>query len=127
MSKEEKNRLKKIIVILSVFLFVGGTLAIFLSATGTYLPCLFRKATGYLCPGCGATRMFLAVFRLDFVSAFKYNALLLISLPFIFYMLFEMGKNYVKNGSCIVSKGIERLAVVLIICFVIFGIVRNIL
>ncbi len=127
MSKEQKNRLKKAIVISSVFLFVGGMLAIFLSITDTYLPCVFRKATGYLCPGCGATRMFLAVFRLDFVSAFKYNALLLVSLPFIFYMLFGMGKNYVKNGGCSVSKGTERLAVVLIICFVIFGIARNIL
>lgn len=127
MPKEQKIRLKKIIMILTVFLFCGGALAIFLSLTGTYLPCLFREVTGYLCPGCGATRMFLSIFRLDFVAAFRYNAMLLISLPFIIYIIFEMCKNYVKEGKLIVDKNVEYLTIILIICFVIFGIARNIL
>lgn len=35
------------------------------------LPCVIRCVTGLICPGCGMTRAWLAVLRLDIVGAFQ--------------------------------------------------------
>lgn len=37
------------------------------------LPCLFVGLFGIPCPGCGITRAYIALFRLDFAAAFAYN------------------------------------------------------
>lgn len=92
-----------------------------------YLPCPFRSLTGYLCPGCGATRMFLNLFQLDFIGAFKSNGMLLISLPFILFILAEMTVSYVNDGKLTNSKTSGRIAVAIIACFVVFGILRNLI
>lgn len=92
-----------------------------------YLPCPFRSLTGYLCPGCGATRMFLNLFQLDFIGAFKSNGMLLVSLPFILFILAEMTVSYVNDGKLTNSKISGRIAVALIACFVAFGILRNLI
>ena len=36
-------------------------------------PCVFRKATGIYCPGCGSTRALRALFKGDFFAALRYN------------------------------------------------------
>ncbi len=68
---------KKILKIYAVVLSVGLAYFLFYRFTGLGIPCLYLKTTGYLCPGCGATRMFLALFRLDFAAAFSYHPVLL--------------------------------------------------
>lgn len=66
----------------------GGTLAVglpyvlWLRLTGLGIPCLIQSVTGMLCPGCGSTRMFLALLRLDISSAFRHNAAVLCLLIF---------------------------------------------
>ena len=42
----------------------------FTSITGLGLPCPFRMLTGWLCPGCGITTMFIELGRLNFEAAF---------------------------------------------------------
>ena len=37
------------------------------------IPCLIRYTTGLICPGCGMTRAWLSVLRLDFAKAMYYN------------------------------------------------------
>jgi hypothetical protein len=44
-------------------------------------PCVFRKATGIYCPGCGSTRALRALFEGDFFAALRYNPL---SVAFLF-------------------------------------------
>jgi hypothetical protein len=49
-------------------------------------PCIFRKATGIHCPGCGSTRALRALFQGDFLAALRYNPLsvaVLFALPFL--------------------------------------------
>ncbi|MBQ8285684.1 MAG: DUF2752 domain-containing protein [Thermoguttaceae bacterium] len=36
-------------------------------------PCIFRKATGIYCPGCGSTRALRALLEGDFFAALRYN------------------------------------------------------
>ncbi len=41
--------------------------------TGLSQPCIILQTTGYQCHSCGATRMAMAMLRLDFKAAFGYN------------------------------------------------------
>ena len=43
--------------------------------------CIFKRLTGYKCPGCGMTRAFISLGRFQFTDAFQYN----IFAPFLFY------------------------------------------
>ena len=64
---------KKIIKIYGIILAVLIPYAIIAMVTGWGLPCVTRKLTGLMCPGCGVSRMFLSMIRLDFKSAFFHN------------------------------------------------------
>ena len=45
--------------------------------------CIFKSVTGLSCPGCGAQRATHELLHFNFKSAFGYNALLVVSLPYI--------------------------------------------
>lgn len=72
---------KKVLKIYAYILIIGGVYALWGLLTGKFIPCFYRLTTGFECPGCGITRMFISMFKLDFVSAFHYN-------PFMFVMFF---------------------------------------
>ena len=64
---------KKILIIYAWLLAVlVGYLVLYL-ITGTGIPCFYYSLYGYTCPGCGLSRMFLSLLRLDFAAAFAYN------------------------------------------------------
>lgn len=46
--------------------------------------CIFKSLTGLSCPGCGAQRATHELLHLNFKSAFAYNPLLVVSLPYAF-------------------------------------------
>lgn len=125
--KDKRKRLKKLALILLTAFAVGIISAFIMIRFGWYLPCPFRAVTGYLCPGCGATRMSLSILQLDFESAFKYNGALFLSLPFIVYLIGALCYNYVQKGNLKVGKKTELLATVLAVLLVVFGILRNII
>ena len=65
-----------------------GLLYLFVSTrTGHYINCPFHRYLGIECPGCGATRMVIALLHLDFYQAFRYNPLIFILMPGIFIMI----------------------------------------
>jgi uncharacterized protein DUF2752 len=47
--------------------------------------CPFRLLTGLQCPGCGSTRALYHLLHLEPVVAFKFNPLMVLTLPFIVY------------------------------------------
>ncbi len=91
------------------------------------ISCPFYKLTHLYCPGCGSTRMLFSLLKLDFKSAFAYNPLLFILLPFacIYYLysnyiyLFELENKVKKNIPTYI------IPIVLVIT-ILFGIARNI-
>ena len=91
--------------------------------TGFYIPCLFHSVTGFQCPGCGSTRMLLALMRLDFASAYSYNPFLFVSLPFLaFEFIYEFcfthdNKTFARINNVIL--GIYCAAAL------VFGVMRN--
>ena len=71
------------------FVLVGGLLAgaafLFFVNPGNvaYPPCLFKKFTGWQCPGCGSARACYHLLHGDLFSALDYNLLLTLFMPFL--------------------------------------------
>src|SRR5258705_3955577 len=63
-----------------LFIFEPGT-------TGFFPACPFRTLTGFTCPGCGSTRGLHRLLHGDIVSAFEFNPLMVLLLPFLLYAL----------------------------------------
>lgn len=77
---------KTIIILLSSALLVV--------MTGT--PCILKQLTGIPCPGCGMTRAYTSLMKLDFYKAFTMHPLFFVPplVPFIFYI---KGKKQIIN------------------------------
>lgn len=82
--------------------------------------CPIKTITGLDCPGCGITRMFVALFHGNIYQAFRYNPLVFIELPIIFILLvlYKFKKEY--------RKVINIIFVVLLIITIVYGVLRNI-
>ncbi|MBE6718648.1 MAG: DUF2752 domain-containing protein [Ruminococcaceae bacterium] len=125
MKKEQKERIiilikntLPVLVILLLYYF-------FVLITGIGIPCIFKKITGLRCPGCGISRMFMALFSLDFVKAARYNILVLSLLPFFVSLVVYKAIIYVKSGET-KNTLFEKVfyPIVFILCIV-FTVVRN--
>lgn len=91
------------------------------------IPCLFHKFTGLLCPGCGITRMILAILHLDFKSALQYNQVVFIFSPIILYFIIRLYVSWLKSENYKLSL-IENIVVyIMLTILLIFGIIRNII
>ena len=84
-------------------LVIGGAAALYLSG----IRCVWDYLFGIKCPGCGMTRAYLALFKLDFKNALAFNPMFW-SVPVIFlYILFDgkLFKNKVLNYLLIAAIG----------------------
>lgn len=126
MNGEQKIRFKQKLKPLLAVVFVGICYYFWILVTGLKIPCIFNELTGFLCPGCGITRMFMALFRLDFKTAFGYNQAMFFILPvFSAVYLFETYR-FIKTGT---EKNTLLSELVMAGCgigLLVFGIIRNI-
>ncbi len=81
-------------------------------------PCVFRKATGIYCPGCGSTRALRALFGGDFFAAFRYN-------PFSVAALFALPALFVLRRPKFRAV-YYRLAAVVCAVVLVFAVLRNV-
>lgn len=63
------------------------------------VPCPLKLFTGLICPGCGTTRMVMAILRFDFKAAFSFQPVLFCALIPLAVCFFGMAVNYVKKGT----------------------------
>ncbi|MBQ8720666.1 MAG: DUF2752 domain-containing protein [Paludibacteraceae bacterium] len=78
--------MKKIVIVGLVFVVfvLLGSVYFFVDPSKSFMPrCPFYSLTGYLCPGCGAQRAVHSLLHLNFVQAFQFNPLLVLSIPYI--------------------------------------------
>jgi hypothetical protein len=106
----------------------GGLLyLLWLSRTGIGIPCLFHLLTGWKCPGCGITRMILALSRLDFPAAFAANPFLLVTMPFLAAEIFRnfRREQFSGSGAAAVPRWEQILLWIYVAALMVFGVVRN--
>lgn len=125
MSEEQKKRLWQLVKPILEILLLGVAYIIFVKITGWGLPCPIKLVTGKYCPGCGISRMLLAMLTLDFEAAFHANRLLFFLLPVMLLYGLIKGIHYVKTG----KEGQSRLEqiVILFVCIITiaFWVMRN--
>ncbi len=89
--------------------------------------CVFHSLTGLRCPGCGMQRALHAAFNGDITSAFAQNLFLILSLPYLFFVIWGSLKRL--PGSAAVGRiACHRYAAITyVILFFVWWITRNIL
>lgn len=120
-----KERRNKVLRAFAVVVSAGVLYGLITGWLGFGIPCPVHYFTGFKCPGCGVSRMFISLMKLDFISAFEANRLLLLTLPVIVILLAVYFVRYVRTGSKRVSKTESLIYIVLIVLFLVYGIVRN--
>ncbi len=125
MNKEQKERLKQQIKTCGLWLAAGILYYLFVRFTGWGLPCLITKITGKLCPGCGITRMAMALIEGDFALAARNNLLVLCLLPFGLFFWLRRTILYIKKGETHSNKWELAVLLVLLVITVAFWILRN--
>ncbi|MEG1858689.1 MAG: DUF2752 domain-containing protein [Pseudoflavonifractor sp.] len=93
-----KQRLLRVFAWAGLLVTAGLAYALFVRSTGWSIPCPFHLVTGLLCPGCGVTRMCLALLRLDFAGAWAANPGLMLLLVPMSALFGSMVWRWVKTG-----------------------------
>lgn len=122
-----KERLRKLALGGGALVGLGAAYTALIFVVGRGLYCPFWKFTGLLCPGCGVTRMCLALLRLDLAGAWQANAALLLALPVLAVLVVRMAVRYVRTGQKLPSRGEERVFWGLLIYFLAWGVLRNLM
>ena len=121
----KKARLKKLLMNIFLLGMAGLLYGIFVSYTGLAIPCLFRKVTGLLCPGCGVTGMCVALLHLDWRGAFSCHPVLFVLLLPLTAVFICGAAGYVQNGRFRFARWQNLILYVSVAALVIFGVVRN--
>lgn len=118
--KRFKNILILLFVILFILIVISGTIK---------LDCIFKKLFNISCPGCGLTRSFRALLRLNIITSFKYNIFGPILFIIIIIGIIFLIKDIIKNEDKAIKytyKILNKYYYIVIICLIISMIINNI-
>ena len=122
MKKRFFRAMKPIVILLAI----GFIYALFYLITGFGIPCPIKAATGLYCPGCGITRMFINIIRLDLPAAFSSNCVVFCVLPFFVFGAVRHFYRYIRYGEKDLSRIENVLLIILIIVLLLFAVLRNV-
>lgn len=93
---------------------------------GYKIPCPFYELTGWHCPGCGISRLFLALFDINFYQAFRWNPFVFILLPFAIFLLLDYVLKYIADSqNSLYYKIPSGFWTGLLVAVIVYGILRN--
>lgn len=118
------KRVKRVCVAGAALLCAGLFYARFINRTGLYVPCVFHLMTSLNCPGCGMTRMCLAVLRGDLHTAYLSNRGVFILLPLLAFSILMGVFRYITETK--VTKYERTLDWLLLFLLCAWFIIRNI-
>ncbi len=120
---ENKKAIKKnlIIVVIGIIYLIWYRLA------HIGIPCVFRLVTNLYCPGCGITRMFVALSRLDIIDALRSNGFVLILLPYgVFVYIRHQIYRLVKGEEYHYKRYHNYILIAILVMAIVFGVIRNV-
>ena len=120
-----KTRLFRLLSGLGLLLALGLGYVAVIRLLGRGLYCPFYMATGLLCPGCGVSRMCLALLRGDWAGAWRANPLLTALLPVLAALLGLRALRYVRTGEGRAPAWESRTWIALAVLLVVYGVARN--
>lgn len=125
MKAEQKARCAKLLKKSLVYFAVGLGYLLFVLLTDWRIPCVFYELSGKYCPGCGITRMCVALARLDIKGAAGHNLLAFCLLPFALWLGVSRAIEYIKTGTLRERRWEKIVWVAMFMLFVAFAVMRN--
>ncbi|MCM1244470.1 MAG: DUF2752 domain-containing protein [Roseburia sp.] len=105
-------------------IFVGIVYALIVRYTSFCIPCFFQTVTGFRCPSCGITHIFLHLMDFDFAGAFYANRFLFATSPLLLLIV-------ILNlfcGNKIRKKPFTKwLTILYLISLIVWAVIRNIM
>ncbi|MDF2872347.1 MAG: hypothetical protein K0R05_3922 [Anaerocolumna sp.] len=121
-----KERVHNVIYYSSLIGILGMVYYLFGKYTGLYIPCVFRLVTGFYCPGCGSTRLAVALIGGRFMAAFRSNEALFLILPFLTIIFIKYLIRYIKGIQRSTTRTEKIVTGIMLAGVIVFGIMRNI-
>ena len=87
--------------------------------------CAFLELTGYKCPGCGSQRAMHALLNGDVGTAFRYNAMLFISVPWLALCIYAESQR-VRNPRLYLRLNSQLLIWLFLAMVLLWWLLRNI-
>lgn len=120
-----KARLQNLLKKASLPCLCAAGYAFLLLYTPFSIPCPFHALTGLYCPGCGVSRMALALLRFDLAAAFRANVALCLLLPALALLFLWRGIHYLRTGEWETPRWQSALLWAMIALLLLFGVLRN--
>lgn len=121
------NKREVRLALLTFAILAIGILFYILARLGHPVPCLFRRITGFNCPGCGNTRVVFALLRFDIAGAFSYNLLFPVEFLYLGFVYIQCAIAYLKTGKLSYHSPTPVLDVTVLVILFIWWVLRNIL
>lgn len=120
-----RQRLYRVIKPTAIVLAIGFIYLLIHEWTGFSLFCPIYRFFGVYCPGCGVSRMFFHLFRLEFGAAFSSNCVVFCLLPIGLITAGVHVYRYLRYGSAKLNRA-EQIGVwAAIVILLVFAVVRN--
>lgn len=127
MGNTRKDILKRAIIIMFVFgimFILVGLIIIGKLMFDIGLPCPFYELLHWNCPGCGATRMAVALLHGEFYQAFRYNPFIFVTFPVLFVIFVKQAYLYIRYDAII--SWLDKFLIGYIVGLITFAVIRNI-
>ena len=121
-----RRRLLRVCLI-TLGLGLAAVLFFCLARMGIGIGCPVYQLTGLQCPGCGNSRAAMALLRLDFAAAFSYNPTFPLQFGYLGWVYLSCCVGYLKGKRFTYAPPLPALDIVLLVIFVLWGILRNLI
>ena len=121
-----KKRFFKTIKPVAIVMAIGLIYSVFYLIAGFGIPCPIKAVTKLYCPGCGISRMFIALLHFDIPAAFSSNCVVFCLFPFFLAGYIRHSYCYIRYGKRGISKAENVLLIITAVILLAFGVIRNI-
>jgi hypothetical protein len=127
MKQNRFSRRHRNLLLLALGAAAAAGIFVVLALQGIGIPCLFRKITGLLCPGCGNSRAVLALLRLDVAGALGYNLLFPVEFFYLGWVVFHCCRSYLRGKRFSYSPPLPWLDICILVAVLVWWLVRNLI
>ena len=127
MSTKTRDRIRRATVLFMVSAFIAALVMIIVASKLIFdegIKCPFYELFGWNCPGCGGTRMAVAILHLDFYQAFRWNPYVFLTLPILIVVYIWQSYVFIKDN--ILLPWIDKFLVGYTVGLLVFAVLRNI-
>ena len=90
------------LLLAGLFVYIYATVSP--ESSNLFPKCLFLQLTGFRCPGCGSQRVIHSLLTGDISAAFRYNAFMVLMIPYIIVLITAHLQSSVGNYPKIVHS-----------------------